>query len=358
MKVDIIGTYPPPIGGTSVHLQRLYDCCMKEGIEARVLDTHGRECTDDDRRNIVHIVDYKRFLWKYLVDRSADIIHSHTHSWTERMILTMKAKLCRQKIVFTFHSFRDSYSNFSPIQKLSVFIVKKYSDYFIATSSHVKEKLIRWGVAEEKLSMINPFILPDNSSKVKLEENIEKAIEPFPIILCANASNNDHYNDADLYGLDMCVALQAKMRKKYHCCFVYVLTKITDKSYLEKIRDRITELNVEDSFFLLTEPINFSALLLRASICIRPTNTDSWALTVSEALYLQCPVIASDVYMREKGCILFKTRCQEDLDKKTDMVLADLQNYREKLKNIDISDEHSKIFGIYRQVSNGDQKEI
>lgn len=356
MKVDIIGTYPPPIGGTSIHLQRLYDICIKEGMGARILDTHGRECTDGDSRNIVRIVNYKKFLLKYFFDVSADIIHSHSHSWVERMILTLKAKMFRQKIVFTFHSFRDEYSGFSLLQKMSVFMVKKLADYFIATSSHVKDKLSDWGVSERKLCVINPFILPSSSQERKLDGDIEKKIENFSLILCANASNNEHYDGEDLYGLDMCIDLQAKMKEKYNCCFVYVLTKITDKAYLKKIKRKIDELELNESFLLVTRPIDFLALISRATICIRPTNTDSWALTISEALHLGCPVVASDVHDREKGCVLFKSRCQQDLNEKVDAVLSDLQNYRVKLQEIHVKDESNKIFDIYRGICNGNER--
>lgn len=353
MKIDIIGTYPPPIGGTSIHLQRLYDICIKNGLEARILDTHGRECTEGDCRNIVRIKNYRKFIFKYLFDASADIIHSHSHSWVERMILTCKAKLCRQKIVFTFHSFRDEYTRFSFIQKISVIAVKRFADYFIATSSHVGEKLEKWRVSRERIRVLNPFILPDDSIERKLDEEIEAQVRDFSYILCANASNNNHYAGQDLYGLDMCMQLQAQLQKKYDCCFVYVLTKITDEAYFEQMRHKIDELGIKGRFILVTKPIDFLALVTRASVCVRPTNTDSWALTISEALYLKCPVVASDVCIREDGCVLFENRNQQDLNRKADEVLANLPSYREKLNDINVKDESSKIFDVYRRITGG-----
>jgi len=346
----MIGTYPPPIGGTSIHLQRLYDICVKNNIEARILDTHGKESMGTDSRNIVRIINYKKFLLKYFFDSSADVIHSHSHSWTERMILMCKAKVCRQKIIFTFHSFRDEYTSFTFFQKISVFIVKKCSDYFIATSPHVSEKLKMWGINPKKMCTINPFILPTNFQGKKLNNEIEIQIEKFKFVLCANASNNDHYSNQDLYGLDLCIELQAQMRKKYDCCFVYVLTKITDLDYYKKMKQRIEDLDLNESFLLVTEPIDFLALMLRSSICVRPTNTDSWALTISEALFLGCPVIASDVCKRQEGSILFQNRNQQDLNEKVDAVLANLLSYKEKLKELNVEDEHEKIFDVYRRM--------
>ena len=51
-QVLIIGTYPPPVGGTSVHLQRLYESCKKDGIKSVVYDTASRfkkmPCEDNE----------------------------------------------------------------------------------------------------------------------------------------------------------------------------------------------------------------------------------------------------------------------------------------------------------------------
>ena len=46
MKVALIGTYPPPIGGTSIHMMRLREKLTENGYDVIVYDTHGTGCAD------------------------------------------------------------------------------------------------------------------------------------------------------------------------------------------------------------------------------------------------------------------------------------------------------------------------
>ena len=120
LKVDIFGTYPPPIGGTSIHLQRLHTQNLKHGVDSVVYDTYTVVTKKTvNEPTVFPVNNYKKFLLNYFFNRRAQIIHSHSHSWVERMILTLKANLCGQKIIFTFHSLRDEKEKFSRLQKFA-----------------------------------------------------------------------------------------------------------------------------------------------------------------------------------------------------------------------------------------------
>jgi hypothetical protein len=53
------------------------------------------------------------------------------------------------------------------------------------------------------------------------------------------------------------------------------------------------------------QPVGPIKLPQRADLSIRPAATDEDAISLREALYFNCPVIASDVVRRPKGTILF-----------------------------------------------------
>jgi len=55
-RIDIFGTYPPPIGGTSIHVQRLSNYCKEAGIRVRVFDTMGNVTgKNENDSNVFHI---------------------------------------------------------------------------------------------------------------------------------------------------------------------------------------------------------------------------------------------------------------------------------------------------------------
>ena len=349
--VDIIGTYPPPIGGTSIHLERLFFRCLNNDIDVVVYDTHGRNKSENYRSDkVIPINKYMKFYLGYLFNKRAKIIHSHTHSWKERAMLTLKAKICHQKVIFTFHSFRDMKKEMNAIERICCSFAIKLADYYIATNSEVEKKLIDWGVSKKKISIISPFIAPSEDAIGELDCNIEELIAPYDFVLCANASNNDHYQGNDLYGLDMCIELQAYLRQNYNCGFLYVLTKVSDEEYLKQIKQMIIDKKVEDSFFLIQHPINFLALIKVAKVFVRPTCTDSRPLSVDESISLGCPAVASNVCWHPDSCILFEARNQDDLNEKVKKVLDNYDLMKENTKNDSVQDEFEAILDVYKKL--------
>ena len=351
LKVDIIGTYPPPVGGTSVHLQRLYESCKKDGIKSVVYDTASRfkkmPCEDNE---VIQVNNYMKFFIKYLFNRRAQIIHSHTHGWKERAMLTFKARLCRQKVIFTFHSFRDEKSEMTLIEKICALYAIKRAHYYIATNSIVKEKLISWGVSKKLISEVSPFIYPDIKKSNVLDGEIISFVKEFDFIICANGSNNDKYKGSDIYGLDMCIELHSVLQERYNCGFVYVLTKTTDISYLNEMKERISSKRIKNSFLIVEKPVDFLELLKVSKLFVRPSCTDSRPLSVEESIALGCPVVASDVCWHPESSILFEGRNQEYFNRKVKYVLENYDEVKKKVLKDRVVDGIDKIYKIYKKL--------
>ena len=182
------------------------------------------------------------------------------------------------------------------MQKLCVKIAFKYASGFICTSEGIRSKLIEWGCKKEKIFYSCPYIAPTEK---------ESSEEPLPVIkdfcqkhkyiITANASNTNKYKNEDLYGLDMCIeVVKYLIGRGYDVGLVYALTKITDIQSFEKMKGLITELGIADNILLFTEKTGLVPILKLTDIFLRPTNTDTWAMSISESISLGIPVIASD----------------------------------------------------------------
>lgn len=348
-KVDVLGTYPPPIGGSSIHIERLQRRNRENGIDSVVYDTYpGSTKKDYPCIYIKSVNNYKKFLFHYFFDHRADIIHSHSHSWVERMILTMKAKLCGQKVIFTFHSLRDKKEKFGKLQTFAYNYTVKHADLFIAAGTVVEDKMLSWGISKSMIRLIMPFIAPSHEDGISLPENLEIFTNKFDYILTANASNCDHYNGDDLYGIDMSIELANYLQKRqYNFGFVFVLTKTTDVKYLSDLKERIITYELQDRFLLYEGNVDFVTLLKKTDVFVRPTNTDSWSISMSESLSLGVPCICSDVCRREDAAILFKTRDQNDFNIKVENVIKNLDFERTKLRNLIIQDNYEFVYNEY-----------
>ncbi len=349
-SIDLWGVYPPPVGGVSIHVKRLFDSLLSNKINTHLYATdYEGVFSAVNTETITPVKQFYKYFFRYLFNNKATIIHSHTHRWMQRLFLGIKSLINKQKIIFTFHSFRENIHNLNPVKHFIIKLVFKFTNLFIATSESVKNKLIECGCPPNKIKTIIPYIKPIKNSTNTLDLEICNFLKKHKFIIVGNASNNNKYNNEDLYGIDMCIYLQQYLSSKNQDIgIIFVLTKTTDSNYLNTLENKIESLNIKKDFLLYKKPIDFSLLLENSNIFVRPTNTDSWPLSIIEALSLKKPTIASDVCLRHNGCILFKTRSQEDFNNKVWFCINNYQIEKDKLTNISTGDGFNELLSVYR----------
>ena len=160
-SVALLGIYPPPIGGVSVHIKRLKSKSGDKGIKFTVYDIGATE--DKGELDVIQVPNPKKWLIWYILFADESVVHYHGHSWKFRAILLL-LKLRSKKVIFTFHSFRGEIKTFGLLEKFLVKLVCHFGNFFIATGPHIKDKLLRIGVNPSRVGIIPPFIPPLYSS--------------------------------------------------------------------------------------------------------------------------------------------------------------------------------------------------
>ena len=312
-QVAIIGIYPPPIGGVSIHIKRLKRMLEEEDVARVVYDTMYDATKECDLPDVVPLRSFKTWLFKHFFDAKVSIIHYHGSSWKQRVALLL-LKLRRKKIIFTFHSFRDEIDLWGPLRRLLVRFVLTFGDFFIAVSPEIRDKLVKFGAASSKTSVIPAFI-PPKSNEDDFEiipDYVWQFIQEHSPIIVANAFRLSFYKGQDLYGLDLCVELCVALKEDFpNVGFVFSLPDIGELQYFTLMQKVIDEKGVLDNFLFTYEEMEFYPILSKSDLFVRPTNTDGDSVSIREALHLGIPVVASDVVERPAGVVLFKTR---DLD--------------------------------------------
>lgn len=350
MRIALIGTVPPPIGGTSIHLLRLFERLKTENYDVTLFDAYGKSQLENE--GIVHINNYKKWIIKYFFLMKEDIIHSHTHSWIDRAILTIGAKLKHKKIIFTFHSLREEYRDLSRFEKWCVKKTLKKADVLICTAQYIKDKLLSWGCSEKKIRVIGPYI---NPSEIEKNQPCLDAVKDFrenhDFVIVANASNNNIYLEKDLYGIDMCIELLSFLKEKeINVGFIFSITSITDEQRYSSYKKTIEEKKLEKDFMFVNENVSFIPFLMNADVFVRPTNTDTWGISISESIYLGVPAVASDVCQREKGTILFATRNQDDFNEKVYSCIQNIEKEKTIIKGVVVEEHFIEIKNIYTEL--------
>ncbi len=180
-------------------------------------------------------------------------------------------------------------------------------------------------VLPRETRLLNPFLAPTDPGESCLN-SIPAEVREFvasrqPLII-GGAWSIVFYRGIDLYGVDMCVDLVAKLKRKYlRVGLLFALADIGDQSYFREIQRRIKDLDLEDNFHFMTHQQELWPLFRLADLMVRPTYSDGFGLSVAEALHVGCPAVASDACIRAPGAVTFRSRNAEDFLRKCEQIL-------------------------------------
>ncbi len=314
-KVALIGVYPPPTGGISIHVKRLSDYLDDQGISYTLYDnTEGQKA-----KPVQYTGSIETWSMKYFFTAKESIIHCHFLRWQVRFFLAL-LKLRGKRIIFTFHSFRQEES-VGLLKKIMIGITGRLGDVFICVTDHIARDLIAAGVPSQKVTVIPGFIAPTEGNPPPLPTIVEQFIAGAGPLLVANGTIGVRYQEEDLYGVDLCLELVRRLAPEHpKLKLVFGITFTTEPNYRAELERRVIEYGIGEHF-LFVDGMEFYPLVQRADLMLRPTNTDGDAISIRESLYFGTPVLASDCTARPADVVTFKNRDLDDLVQKAQEML-------------------------------------
>jgi hypothetical protein len=305
----LIGPLAPPSGGVSIHIKRL-SRLIKEDFEIDYIDE--ARLVKPEYFNL-RSLDLFQYLKKI---KKSNILYIHSGTSTLKIFHIITGRLFFKKVILTIHSYPRTKAFFI---RLIDSLFYSFADRIVIVNS---EMLNRLSLPSRKCLIKNAFLPPvmeeETSLPAYLKDWILDKKSQGKIIVCANASQLETFNDQDLYGLDICIEVANRLKKNgYPFSFVFnvsTLEKFKDK--YDNYQTEIGKLDLRGNYLLINENLSFARLIDYSDIVLRPTNTDGDALTIREALYLGKTVIASDIVQRPVGTIVFNTRDIDDLEDK------------------------------------------
>lgn len=349
MKIALVGPYPKPYGGVSIHVKRLEERLRKRGIVVTVYANTRIPKKEDD---VVVIKRTRMWLLRQFLYGRENIIHYHGYNPKLLKLFSLLTFTKGKRIIVTLHSFRSDAARLR--DKLAFWLAMKARIHFITVSLKIKEKIISLSIKTKNVTVIPAFLLPiiREEEIAEIPQQVWNFINTHTPIISANAAEIVFYKGQDLYGIDMCIELCASLKMiHFHIGFVLSLPDIGDYEYFELLKRKIVEKKIEDNFLFITEQYQFYPILMRSDVLVRPTNTDGDSVSLREALYFKVPAVASDVCPRHEGIICFKTRDINDLTLKVKDVLNNYEQYRKILETVKIEDDFEKIMKVYQTVN-------
>ena len=353
MKLIIIGSIPPPIGGVSTHVERIIPYLKDAGIDYVIWD-YSKNCKRN-KRIISLRHEFRKIISSVLTKGEVKVLHCLLSkiSFT-RLNFFLLLKIMGIRLTITLVGSPKDIINNNPLKLLYLLILTHLSSHVIAVNKDFYNIFINHGISEKKLSVIPAFIPFENN--VFIEKPIPTNVVDFCLrhkpLIVTYAYGPVIFGKEDLYGLDLFVQLAQRLRKDLQQAgFVVVIPEISNKDYFNKIIREIDDKGLKDVFyFAIGNDFSFVPFMQYADLFIRATNTDGDALTLREALYCGVASIASDVCWRPDGTILFRNRDINDLYRAVSEVLYDVKS---NIKTEPSTINNAELFiGVFKRTGN------
>jgi glycosyltransferase involved in cell wall biosynthesis len=341
-KIAIIGPYPPPYGGISVHIERIL-----QHIPQNKVDFFNTEKRSNFKGKVFYGWRKYWYLFLFLI-KPYKIIHYHSTSAKIRILLALVGSL---KSTVYLHSHGESLSDTLKGKGLTARLTRFLIRYvhILASNSDLTKFLSQYN--SRSLQEIDAFLPP------LIDENLidawfQRIKLPTSKCIISMIGWFNLYRSEDLYGYDLLLEALSTLRKKYIDAIVLAsVNGINDERLYNNFLVRRKKLELEKYFILLEDEFKeIYPLYLHSDIFIRPTNSDGSAMSVKEALWFGCRVIASNAVPRPAGVYLFENRNSQDLTNKI-LYLIEKNDFIPLPKKLELAQEkkfcHPLITEIY-----------
>jgi glycosyltransferase involved in cell wall biosynthesis len=357
-SVALVGPYPPPYGGVSVHIKRLHRRLAALGIPSWVHCQPSLRAGRDDRVLPASL----KFSWHaWIPERGwrcdTSIVHFHD-GWTwapAALAMLLRGK----KVVMTFHDQQAGGAMWRGASRLerrvSRWLFRHPRVWWVAVSQEVRRQLIEKGVPPSRISVAPAYIPPRaDADASSLPVSVRDFLGAHSPVLTTYAWRlTIDAQGVDVYGFDQCLELIRSLKADFpNAGLAISLPEVSDAGYFRDLQARVVASGIEDNVLFVTEPLDDVHLLWQASdVFVRATNTDGDAVAVREALSLRVPVVASDASARPEGVVLFETRNLEALGRAVRQVLTDRAAHVAALQSISIDDNFPPLLELYRAIA-------
>ena len=223
----------------------------------------------------------------------------------------------------------------------------------VAVSEQARDQLVRFGFDGSAISVINAYLSPSGEEAANPDnaEEMRAFRRRFDIVATANAGVLRFFEGEDLYGIDMCLEMIARIRKDHSALgLVLALPGAEGSEYLATLQARAKELGVSNRILWLLRPGAYHPILQECDMFLRPTNTEGFSISVAESFEFGLPVVASDAVPRPAGCLVFRNRDVDDFVAKVGQAIRETAMWSKRSRAAREPDHFQKLLRVYESL--------
>jgi glycosyltransferase involved in cell wall biosynthesis len=306
----MVGHYPPPWGGESIHVKQLTEFVRDRGMHVEVLNLNWRAIPAREYRTSASRCALIQTLFA-LADDSA-ILHLHAvgHNWKSWCVIVAAGLAARLQGItgaLTVHSglFPRYVGRFGLVRRwLARWVLRSFAR-IICVNEEIRKSMEQLGVGASRPVVISPFMGVGEVSELSASD--ERLVEQFhPAIVAVGGGDSDPER-----GLPTVVHACKELLVDMPRLGVIFLGERVGPT----VRPLTGTLGLSQNAVCLGEVRHERCLsLIRAAdVVVRSTFADGDSIAVREAFALGVPVVASDTAFRPDGVTLFQKGNAADL---------------------------------------------
>ena len=352
MKLLLIGPYPPPHGGISVHVAEAKKQLDQAGVCCRILNLNRSAPKSDQyicfRSSLELLLILLSHAWRGWT------FHLHTNghnrkSWLLALACGLVGQLAPACLLTVHSGMAPVYLSQENVwqRRLARATCLLY-DRVVAVNHQIRGALASAGVSPDRLEVVPAYLstAPPAALLATLPATLEELVrEARPLLTTVLFYRPE-------YGFDLLVHALGRLRCRYPNLRCLVMGSGEQQDEAERL---IQKKGMEDTVKLLGDlPHELCLALIAASdLFVRPTLKDADSISVREALSLGVPAVVSDVGHRPPGALLFRAGDRNDLVSTMEAALATPRWTRTGMaaQPMPVADTH-RLLEIYNQNEN------
>ena len=333
----LIGGYPPPYGGITVHIQRLYEYCKKNGIDCFVLDLPELSDKTYPNPDIISPKDIRRLMQ---IRKKAMLVHIHVKAFRNAFkIWLLTIFFFSQPKILTVHSgtFTKEFYKSSKMKKLLIGLIFRSSKNIVLVSAAQRAVISKYyEYYLRKVTVIPAFIYP-NANSIGISQACQNTI--------LNTSKKKILVSGGYfvyYGYEMVIQY---LRRSSEVIGIFALYGKGELEYREKIT-KLLETMGNVIHFQDLAPETFNWLLQHSDAYVRNIDRDGDSVAIRESAYWGTPIVATNSVERLHGVKLFTFNNVKEFRESLDEVFAS----RELSAPEKPIDNAPKLLSIYEKI--------
>lgn len=332
-RVVIIGPYPPPLGGISVHIERVMHKLQQQNNQ--VFHFHNEKPYKYPWlrflpfKCITYVVYFFYFFFWILFRRPVYVMYHTMYSGpalTELYILMSIRLLTRCTIKIIEHNCRHMYMRSRWWKLLYNYVLSYTHVIFIGQLPYQSYRDNKMHV--QRYTVEGAFLPPDRHTEQRILQNYSFELIQFikthwPVLLI-NGSHIKWWHNQDVYGFDHMIHAMADLKKEFSTIgLVIMIANMDDAQYFAQIQQWLDKYGIAKQVYINSGQHELWPLFKRVQLFVRPTVCDGASVSLQEALYFDTPVVASNVCPRPGGTVLYQQGDVNDLVQKISMALKE-----------------------------------